>query len=359
MTSSHRETPGPSSGNFHQIEVEGLTPVSLVQAGPDASHFHAVFRDEGGVAGLYQRGLHRESGGLYHWHHLATMPQGYETSPCAALGTKIYVIGGSMMDIGKARTSVHEYDTGKDRWRCLDSPPWKHPIMGHTVVVWRATPTKMRIWVLGGYLEGGASNAVYGFDGSHWSSEPAIAVNGTPVEVPLCCASAAGLSEASGQDKLYLFGGYTGQPGSGVSTTLYEFDGTPPKWRDLTTAPSQFVSPAYWFVGAVDDRPPTSPTRQTLYLFINGNTGGSPAMYESGTFRRDDRLHPEVWERVGVPNSLAGVAFLGFQTYGVTTVPGCQYDEKVLFFCMCDGTSRSSRSVFAYFSPPPMRGQGP
>jgi len=111
------------------------------------------------------RGADAQSGGR--WSVKTPMPTPRTEVAAAAVGAKIYVIGG----FGRGGDLVEEYDTAGGRWRRLANLPRALHHIG-------AAGVGGKIYVIGGYSSGASMNTVYEYDpaANRWRAVPSMRV---------------------------------------------------------------------------------------------------------------------------------------------------------------------------------------
>jgi N-acetylneuraminic acid mutarotase len=179
--------------------------------------------------------------GTNQWTGRTSMPTGTErASSCvAALGTEIYVFGGSVNTAGNSTTVVDSsvYDTVADEWEDLPPMPEarEHCLAG----------------AVGGmlYIVSGRSGGIAGLEPESWAFDPEARQFEERAPIPTPRGGAAGAVLGG---RIYVFGGEGNDADSeGVFHEVEAYDPSTDQWEEL---PDMLIARHGYAAAAVGDR---------------------------------------------------------------------------------------------------------
>ncbi|MCU0722082.1 MAG: hypothetical protein MUC63_00430, partial [Planctomycetes bacterium] len=184
------------------------------------------------------------------WSSLRALPAKRGGHVCAALGNRIYAIGG--FENGAESSAVHAYDPGNDTWVAGTPLP-------STRTSAACAAARGRIYVMGGWY-GGVQNTTLAYDPvqNAWSSKAVL-------PGPVCSTGAAVVAET-----IYVPGGTV--DGSNNTNNLYAYDPAADAWSTLTSMPTvrrsagvQAAGGRIYVMGGIPGNSPPGLTRVERY----------------------------------------------------------------------------------------------
>lgn len=226
---------------------QATTSLPLKVASTSVSSFNGKLYIFGGANTIDYSAIYTSSfsanGSIAAWSSANNiLPQTRYWAAAAQKGSRIYILGGSSLNIPGNFTDIVSYSMIQDdgevsSWQTLDSIPQKLG-MGAAAIIGD------RIYFAGGFNNGGASNKVYS---AVINSDGTLGKWSTAGNMP---EARYGLSMLSYNGHLIILGGYNGGYLSTVYKTTPASDGTVSSWQATTEFPFPIYRTAATIVGS-------------------------------------------------------------------------------------------------------------